>query len=99
MREIDAIFLKGKTETTPLFELMSGAGQLTEELARLRECYGEARRMYIANSGIRLRRLSANVSNFVRMMPRRVSSFSAFGALRRNPLGNDWNGVWHLGEK
>src|SRR5438132_3576354 len=38
-REIDTIFVKGKTETTRVFELMSAAGKLSEELVRLRERY------------------------------------------------------------
>src|SRR5437868_5524041 len=37
MREIDTIFGKGQIETTRVFELMSAAGQLSAELARLRE--------------------------------------------------------------
>jgi adenylate cyclase len=47
-REIDTISVKGKTETTRVFELMSAAGQLSEELARLRERYEQARRAYLA---------------------------------------------------
>ena len=48
MREIDTISVKGKTETTRVLELMSAAGQLSEELARLRERYEQARRTYLA---------------------------------------------------
>src|SRR4029453_18788617 len=48
MREIDTISVKGKTETTRVFELMSAAGQLSKELARLRQCYEQARRKYLA---------------------------------------------------
>src|SRR5213592_1556842 len=48
LREIDTIFVKGKIETTRVFELMSAAGQLSAELARLRERYDAARRSYLA---------------------------------------------------
>ena len=48
MREIDTISVKGKTETTRILELMSAAGQLSEDLARLRERYEQARRAYLA---------------------------------------------------
>ena len=48
MREIDTIFVKGKIETTRVFELMSAAGKLSEELVRLRERYDAARRSYLA---------------------------------------------------
>jgi adenylate cyclase len=99
MREIDAIFLKGKTETTRLFELMSGAGQLSEELARLRECYGEARRMYIAQQWDSA---EATFRECLQLRPNDAPSrvfLQRIQALRRNPPGNDWNGVWQLGEK
>jgi adenylate cyclase len=99
MREIDAIFLKGKTETTRLFELMSGAGQLSEELARLRECYGEARRMYIAQQWDSA---EATFRECLQLRPNDAPSrvfLQRIQALRRNPPGDDWNGVWQLGEK
>ena len=38
MREIDTIFVKGKIQTTRIFELLSSIGELSEELVRLREC-------------------------------------------------------------
>src|SRR5215472_1124131 len=47
MREIDTISVKGKTETTRVFEVISTAGQLPEESVRLRERYDQARRMYL----------------------------------------------------
>ena len=78
MREIDTISVKGKTETTRILELMSAAGQLSEDLARLRERYEQARRRYLARNGIWRRRFSANVSKFVPMTVRPVSSLNAF---------------------
>src|SRR5204863_2867456 len=48
MREIDTIFVKGKIETTRVFDLKSAAGQLSPELARLRERYSAGRRSYLA---------------------------------------------------
>src|SRR4029434_9629208 len=38
IREIDTISVKGKTETTRIFELMSAAGQLSEVLERCAHC-------------------------------------------------------------
>src|SRR5438093_8817665 len=46
-REIDTISVKGKTETTRIFELLSATGQLSAELARLRERYEQAQRRYL----------------------------------------------------
>ena len=48
LREIDTIFVKGKIETTRVYELLSAAGELSEELVRLREKYDAARRSYLA---------------------------------------------------
>jgi len=78
IREIDTIFVKGKIETTRVYELLSAAGELSEELVRLREKYDAARRSYLARIGIRLRRLSVNVCKFGRTTVRPVFSLSAF---------------------
>ena len=55
MREIDTISVKGKIETTRVFELMSAAGQLSEDLARLRERYEQARQDTSPRNGRRLK--------------------------------------------
>jgi len=98
-REIDTISVKGKTETTRIFELMSEAGQLSEELVRLRERYDAARRSYLAQDWdvaettfrecLEIRRSDGPA----RVLLERIE------LLRRNPPGKDWNGVWHLREK
>ncbi len=98
-REIDTIFVKGKTETTRVFELMSAAGKLSEELGRLRECYEAVRQSYLAQDwdvaeatfGECLK-IRPNDGPF-RVFLERVQS------LRRNPPGKDWHGVWNLVEK
>src|SRR6266480_1350577 len=99
MREIDTISVKGKTETTRVFELMSAAGQLSEELVRLRERYEQARRTYIAQDWD----LSeATFRECLQLRPNDGPSrvfLQRIQALRRNPPGSDWNGVWQLGEK
>jgi adenylate cyclase len=98
-REIDTISVKGKTETTRIFELMSAAGQLSEELLRLRGCYDAARRMYLgqdwdlAETGFRECLQIRPDDGPSRVLLERIQF------LRRNPPGDDWNGVWHLREK
>ncbi len=99
LREIDTIFVKGKIETTRVFELMSAAGQLPGELVRLCERYDAARRSYLAQdwdaAGATFReclKIRAN-DGPSRVLLERVE------ALRRNPPGKDWNGVWQLVEK
>jgi len=99
IREIDTIFVKGKIETTRVFELMSAAGQLSEELVRLRECYDTARRSYLAQDWDTA---EATFRECLEIRPKDGPSrvfLERVQALRRNPPGKDWNGVWQLVEK
>jgi adenylate cyclase len=99
MREIDTIFVKGKIETTRVFELMSSVGELSEELARLRERYDAALRTYVAQDWDLA---EATFRECLKIRPNDGPSrvfVERVQALRRNPPGKDWNGVWHLVEK
>jgi len=99
MREIDTIFVKGKIETTRVFELMSAAGQLSGELVRLRERYDAARRSYLAQDWDMA---EATFRECLEIRPKDGPSrvfVERVKALRRNPPGKDWNGVWQLVEK
>ena len=99
MREIDTIAVKGKTETTRIFELMSAAGKLSEESARLREPYDAARRSYLAQDWDAA---EAGFRECLKIRPDDGPScvlLERIQFLRRNPPGKDWNGVWHLREK
>ena len=98
-REIDTISVKGKTETTRIFELMSAAGQLPGELIRLRERYDAARRSYLAQDWDTA---EASFRECLQIRPNDGPSrvlLERIQFLRRNPPGKDWNGVWHLREK
>src|SRR5215470_12947018 len=93
-REIDTIFVKGKTETTRVFELMTAAGQLSEELARLRERYDAARRSYLAQEWDLA---EAAFRECLQICPNDGPSrvlLERIQVLRRNPPAKDWNGVW-----
>jgi len=99
MREIDTISVKGKTETTRVFEVMSTAGQLSEESVRLRERYDQARRMYLDQDWDRA---ETTFRECLQIRPNDGPSrvlVERIQFLRRNPPGKDWNGVWHLREK
>ena len=99
MREIDTIFVKGKIETTRVFELMSAAGQLSAELARLRERYDAARRSYLAQDWDAA---EAAFGECLQIQPTDGPSrifLERVQALRRDPPGKNWNGVWQLVEK
>jgi len=99
MREIDSISVKGKTETTRVFELLSATGKLPEEIVRLREHYDAARRSYLAQDW------DAAEATFRECLKNRPNDgpsrvlLERIQFLRRNPPGKDWNGVWHLREK
>jgi adenylate cyclase len=98
-RDIDTIFVKGKLETTRVFELMSPAGELSQELVRLRECYDAARRNYLAQDWDTA---EATFRECLKIRPNDGPSrvfLERVQALRRNPPGKDWNGVWQLAEK
>jgi adenylate cyclase len=99
VREIDTISVKGKTETTRVFEIMSLAEQLSEESARLRERYDQARAMYLAQQWDPAE-MAFHECLKVRPNdgPSRVL-LERIHFLRRNPPGDNWNGVWHLREK
>jgi adenylate cyclase len=98
-REIDTISVKGKTETTRIFELMSAAGKVSEESVRLRERYDAARRSYLAQEW------DTAEASFRECLEIRATDgpsrvlLERIQFLRRNPPGKDWNGVWHLREK
>ena len=99
IREIDTISVKGKTETTRIFELMSAAGQLSEELARLRERYQQAWKTYLAQDWDLA---EATFRECLQIRPNDGPSrvfLERIQVFRRNPPGKDWNGVWQLIEK
>jgi len=99
IREIDTISVKGKTETTRIFELMSAAGQLSEELASLRERYQQAWRRYLAQEWDLA---EATFRECLQIRPNDGPSrvfLERIQAFRRNPPAKDWNGVWQLIEK
>ena len=99
IREIDTISVKGKTETTRVFEVMSMAGQLSEESVRLRDRYDQARRMYLGQDWDRA---ETTFHECLQIRPNDGPSrvlLERIQFLRRNPPGKDWNGVWHLREK
>lgn len=99
MRQIDTISVKGKTETTRVLELMCAAGQLSEELARLRERYEQARRTYLAQQWDLA---EAIFRECLQICPNDGPSrvfLERIQVLRGNPPGKAWNGVWQLVEK
>ena len=92
-------FRQRQDKTTRVFELMSAVGQLSGELLRLRERYDTARRSYLAQDWDTA---EATFRECVKIRPNDGPSrvfLERVQALRRNPPGKNWNGVWQLVEK
>jgi adenylate cyclase len=99
LREIDTIFVKGKIETTRVYELLSAAGELSEELVALREKYDAARRSYLAQDWDTA---EETFRECLQIRPNDGPSrvfLERVQASRRNPPGKNWNGVWQLMDK
>jgi len=98
-REIDVIFVKGKTETTRIFELLAPKGQLSAELERLRERYEQGRRAFLAQEW------DLADATFRECLQVRQNDgpsqvlIERIEMLRHNPPAKDWNGAWQLVEK
>jgi class 3 adenylate cyclase len=98
-REIDIISVKGKTETTRIFELLATKGQLSEEVQRLRECYEQGRRAFLAQQW------DSAEASFLKCLQVRPSDgpsrvlIQRVQTLRQHPPAKDWNGAWQLVEK
>jgi class 3 adenylate cyclase len=98
-REIDIISVKGKTETTRIFELLATKGQLSGELERLRERYEQGRRAFLAQEWDLA---EASFRECLQLRPNDGPSqvlIQRIEPLRRNPPGKDWNGAWQFVEK
>jgi class 3 adenylate cyclase len=98
-REIDTISVKGKTETTRIFELLAPKGELSGELDRLRERYEQGRRAFLAQEWDLA---EAAFRECLQVRPNDGPSqvlIERIQMLRQNPPGKDWNGAWQLVEK
>jgi adenylate cyclase len=98
-RAIDLISVKGKTETTRVFELLGASGQVPEQRLRLRDLYEQAWRAYLAQTWDSA---EATFRECLQLDPNDGPSgvfLQRIQTLRGQPPGEDWNGVWQLVEK
>lgn len=98
-REIDIIFVKGKTETTRIFELLATKGQLPGDVERLRERYEQGRLAFLAQEWDLA---EAAFRECLELRPNDGPSqllIQRIQMLRQNPPSKGWNGVWQLAEK
>jgi class 3 adenylate cyclase len=98
-REVDTISVKGKTESTRIFELLGPAGQVPENFLRLRELYSQALLAYRAQDW------DAAEMTFRACLELRpndgptVLFLKRTETLRRNGPGADWSSISQLEEK
>jgi adenylate cyclase len=98
-REIDIISVKGKTETTRIFELLGTKGHLPGEMERLRERYEQGRQAFLVQQWDLA---EACFRECLQLRPNDGPSqvlIQRTEALRRNPPDKDWNAAWQLVEK
>ena len=98
-REVDTIAVKGKTESTRIFELLGPAGQVPENVLRLREIYSQALLAYRAQDwdGAEMTfraclELRPNDGPAALLLKRTET-------LRRNGSGTHWSSISQLEEK
>ena len=98
-REVDTIAVKGKTESTRIFELLGPAGQVPENVLRLREIYSQALLAYRAQDwdGAEMTfraclELRPNDGPAALLLKRTET-------LRRNGSGAHWSSISQLEEK
>src|SRR5437773_9142282 len=98
-RAIELISVKGKTETTRIFDLLGTSGQVTEQRLRLRDLYEQAWLAYLAQTWDSA---EATFRECLQLDPNDGPSgvfLQRIQTLRGQPPGEDWNGVWQLVEK
>jgi adenylate cyclase len=98
-REVDTIAVKGKTESTRIFELLGPAGQVPENVLRLREIYSQALLAYRAQDwdGAEMTfraclELRPNDGPAALLLKRTET-------LRRKGFGTHWSSISQLEEK
>jgi len=98
-REVDTIAVKGKSESTRIFELLGPAGQVPENFLHLRELYSQALLAY------RARDWDAAEMTFRACLEIRPNDGPAAlflkrtETLHRNAPGADWSSITQLEEK
>src|SRR6266850_2172227 len=98
-REVDIIAVKGKSESTRIFELLGPAGQVPENFLRLRELYSQALLAYRAQDW------DAAEMTFRACLELRPNDGPAAlflkrtETLHRNAPGADWSSISQLEEK
>jgi adenylate cyclase len=98
-REVDTISVKGKTESTRIFELLGPVGQVPENVLRLREIYSQALLAYRAQDW---RGAEMTLRACLELRPNDGPAallLKRTETLRRNGSDADWSSISQLEEK
>jgi adenylate cyclase len=97
-REVDLLAVKGKTEQVKIFELISLHGRISREWEIKRDVFDEGLRAYRLqdwlNAEIAFKKLADDYSD----QPA-VAFLNRLRALKDNPPGQNWDGVWRMTTK
>ncbi|MDB5812495.1 MAG: adenylyl cyclase [Betaproteobacteria bacterium] len=98
-RELDLLTVAGKTEPLKIYELLCAQGELTAEMAELRELFAAGLTAYRAHDWATAER------RFSECLDRKADDGPALvfrqriELLRSAPPPDDWDGVWRLSKK
>ena len=96
VRELDAIQVAGRQETTRVYELLARKGQLDEATARLRDRFAEGLLAYRQQAWAEAR---AAFDDCLTIRPDDGPArtlLARVGKLEQVPPGPDWDGVWRM---
>jgi len=98
-REIDVVRLMGRTRPSRVFELLALAGELSDEVRRLRDRFDAALGTYRSRDWVEARNL---FESCIELAPLDRPSRLFFDRVERfleNPPAEDWDGAWRLESK
>lgn len=98
-RELDLVTVAGKTEPVRIHELLCPFGQLTPGDAELREAFAAGLAAYRARDWDGAQRHFAQCQKLQPADGPSAVFLARLGALRADPPGADWDGVWRFTRK
>jgi len=103
-RDIDKVKVVGKTEPVEAVEIMAAAGELPEDLQRMKAVYDEGLALYRQQDWDKARKKFQKSEGLEEVFPKRPTNPSRVYIERceyfkANPPGPDWDGSWTLTAK
>ncbi len=96
LREIDRLLLSGQRRICTTFEVMSRAGELTEEQEQLRKSYAAGLAAYRARDWDGARKAFGEALEAVADDGPSLAMLSRLEHIERDPPADDWGGAWSV---